>query len=572
MKDVNNLPRPIAKIVRQSEALFATEWFIDILPLIAKALEWTFIYLIGSMGFGYSNIPLLATLHYIKYRAKRNSLTDTMISHMSAAATDNGKCEQDLISTKMEQFPSWVQFPDFDRVEWINKILLKIWPKISREFMTKFVTDFIQPEIKHILDRMHLDTAAGFNVKKIDLGKIPARLGGIKVYSRNTDRNQIVLDCEVIYSGDARFLFTLQGVQAEVKDIIFKGMARVIIQPLLPNFPFVGGFEVYFINTPQLDYGLGGIATFAEIPGANTIIKSIIEDQIRSRFVWPNRFHLYLPIDEMENIADKSFKLAKPFGMLEISLIEARDLLKEDMVGLSDPYAVVKIGERQVSFVDSYAAHTLNPSWNYKSRFVMEDYAGQELTIEVFDYDKTSADDFLGHTSIVVDSLIDKRETDEWIKLDGVKTGDIHVAAKWKEVIDLKDDNSDVTEIDQYVISLYVDSCQNLTRHSKQPYPKCLVRHTQSGVVETTAVRNKTSNPVFEEKFLFYIESVDISAISVEVVDTRSGDESLGRAMVLLSLLNDFPRKEVFDMDFDLVDGPRQDAKITLSAKLYKIK
>ena len=48
---------------------------------------------------------------------------------------------------------------------------------------------------------------------------------------------QIVLDCEVVYAGDARVLFTLQGVQAEIKNIVFKGMARIVIKPLLQTFP-----------------------------------------------------------------------------------------------------------------------------------------------------------------------------------------------------------------------------------------------------------------------------------------------------------------------------------------------
>ena len=173
-------------MLRQSEALFATQWLVDIMPLITKLLEWTFIFLLGAMGCGYGYVLFFASVYFIKYGATRKSLADTMITCMST-----NQWEQEVIGSKMEHFPCWVNFPDYDRVEWINEILAKLWPKIAGGYATEFVNEFIQPEIKRILDRMHLDTVAGFNVKKVDLGRIPARVNGIKVFSRNTGRDQV---------------------------------------------------------------------------------------------------------------------------------------------------------------------------------------------------------------------------------------------------------------------------------------------------------------------------------------------------------------------------------------------
>lgn len=44
----------------------------------------------------------------------------------------------------------------------------------------------------------------------MDLGSIPLRIGGIKVYTRKTSRDEIVMDTELCYAGDARVLITLQ--------------------------------------------------------------------------------------------------------------------------------------------------------------------------------------------------------------------------------------------------------------------------------------------------------------------------------------------------------------------------
>ena len=288
---------------------------------------------------------------------------------------------------------------------------------------------------------------------------------------------------------------------------------------------------------------------------------------------------MFLPIEAVDTIANKSYKLPKPSGVLEINLVEARDLLKKDkkmlIVGLSDPYATVKIGERKISFRDSYATQTVTPKWNYSSRFIMENYHGQEVMIEVFDYDSSSSDDFLGRTCILLDRLISIRDSDDWIKLEGVKKGDIRVAIKWKAAMssDDEDEDGDDAELDQYVVSIYVDSCRNLPGYSggKLPYPKCVLRHAQSGTREETSVRNKTRDPTFEEGFMFLSYNVNAESISVEVVDSKNGDDLLGRVKVPLSSLKHSPRKQFFDMDFDLEDGPGQDAKITLSAKLFQV-
>ncbi len=566
------LPYPVAELIRRSEELFATEWFQTYCPLFAKLAEWTLIYFLAFLGCGYGWVLFLATVHFVKYRSSGQSVSDTILSKLSALTP-----EKEVIGSKMTHFPAWVNFPDFDRVEWINDVLAKLWPNIGC-YATQFVQDFVEPEVLRILDRMKLESVSGFTVKKIDVGKVPARVTGIKAYTRNTDRNEIVLDAEVVLAGDTRILFTLQGVQAEIKNIVFKGMARITLKPLLPTFPFIGGFEFYFINSPLLEYGLGGIGTFAEIPGANALVKAIVEDQIRSRFVWPNRFHLYFPINVVEQISDKSYLLAKPSGVLKIKLIEARDLLKKDRNivggGLSDPYATVKIGERSVSFRDKYVPKTVTPTWNYATRFIMEDWHGQEIGIEVFDWDSNSSDDFLGKTSLKVDRLVDEADTDDWLKLEEVKKGEIHVACNWKEAVALEEDDEedDINDYSYYIVSFFVEACKGLVKSGSKslPYPKCNIKHTQGGF-ESTAVKNKTGDPVFQEGFLFLSESLDTDNLTVEVADTK-GSDSLGRVRVPLSFVKHSPRREFFNVPWNLEDGVSTEATIVLSAKLYGVK
>ncbi len=393
------------------------------------------------------------------------------------------------------------------------------------------------------------------------------------MYSRNVDRGEIVLDVEVLYNGDARVLLSLQGIQAEVKNINFRGMARVTLKPVLRTFPFVGGLEVCFLNRPSLDYSLGGVGAFGEIPGANAVIKAIVEEQIRSRFVWPNRFRLYLPIELVQMLPDKSYLLMKPSGVLEVKVLEARDLLRMDKgltgSGKSDPYAIVTVGMRKVSFRDRYVPKTINPKFDYSTSFEIEDPFGQEVKVELYDYDNSSSDDFLGSKILDLSLLVQRHGGfEEWVTLDGVSRGQVRLGAGWKEAVPL--DDQDETDFDSFILSVFVDSCKNLSTGSngKRPSPKCVLRHTQ-GEVHATAVRPKTRDPVFEESFTFPCRNLDTDNLSVEVVDARSSDARLGSVKVPLLFLKKSRRREFFTMEWKL-DGS-EDGCINLSAKLYGI-
>lgn len=561
------LPWPIAEIIRKSEEAFATQWFNDLSPLFAKLLEWSLFFFLGYFGFGYGWIVFIATVHYAKYRQKTNGLSETIIARLSAMGS-----EQEVLGSALKHFPAWVSFPDFERTEWINDILKQLWPSFDG-YATFFIVNFIEPEIQRILDQLRLETVSRFHVKKVAVGTIPARLGGIKVYDKKASREEIIFDTEVIYNGDAKVLITVQGVQAEIKQISFRGTARVTLKPIFNTFPFVGGFEFYFLNKPLLEYSLGGIGAFAEAPGASQIIKTVVEDQIRSRFVWPNKFHMYLPIDQVAKISDKSFLLAKPAGLLVTNLKGARNLEKKDTSitgsGSSDPYAIVTIGERKINFRDKYVPKTVNPTWDYSAEFIMEDYHGQDIKIDVYDHDNSSSDDFLGRASVALSSIVNTN-FDEWITLEDVKHGDLRMACEWYDAVPLNDRNPE--KFRSYVLSILVDSCKNLAKPGAKtnPYPRCNVKHTQN-LIGSTKTKNKTRDPVFEESFMCVSKNFATESLLFEVVDTKSSDQVLGKVRIPLSFILNSPRREFFNMNYALEEGLNQAATINISAKIYGV-
>ena len=74
----------------------------------------------------------------------------------------------------------------------------------------------------------------------------------------------------------------------------------------------------------------------------------------------------------------KSGKLGDKDGpVLHVDLIKAKDLIKADMIGKSDPYAVLKYGNQKDK--TKVVKNTQNPQWNHSSDFDQDVGEGQPL-------------------------------------------------------------------------------------------------------------------------------------------------------------------------------------------------
>jgi Ca2+-dependent lipid-binding protein len=413
------------------------------------------------------------------------------------------------------------------------------------------------------------------NIQKVDLGGIPARVGGMKVYSsRDANRKEIVMDAEVIYNGDAVVHFTLQGVPVEIKQIVFRGTARVTLKPILDTFPFVGGFEVSFVKPPLLDYKLGRLGTFAEVPAVSSIVKIIVEDQIGSRFVWPNRFRMLLPFESiLQNTNVKKLLLRVPLGLMKVCVKRAKDLVAKDKrlgsSGTSDPYVIMSIGSQKWSFREKYVEKTLNPNFEYVTYLTFEDLGRHDMLFEVFDYDNSSSDDFMGKAALDLNQAIECQSFDKWLSLEEAKHGSINVVCKWRPVLAAEDDESRASG--WHILSLLVESCSGLkTSSGKTPVVKCIASDSR-GNVKFIDTKARSANPVFMESGTFQGGDIDTDCLTVNIVDAKSSD-SFGAAKIPFKYLRSLPEMAFESKAWDLQGGTADDAIVVLSAKLYLLK
>jgi len=528
---------------------------------LAKLLEWSLAFSAGWCGLSYAWLLCAVLCYHALTISRGQSKCKTAVA--AGGHTAHEKVAVQAGGMDLSQLPSWVAFPDFDRAEWINVIMKKVWPKIGN--VANLVTKrLIEPKINEILNRLfpNLDTISQFRIKELVLGSVPARVGGIKVHDRNTTRNEIVMDIEVIYAGDARVRFSLQGLDCELNQIQFRCTARLVLAPLLEALPVVGGLQLYFVQHPTLDYSLGGLASAAELPGISNIVRSLLDSVIRRGFLWPNRFSLFLPVGP-------GMGLTEPGGVVRAQVLQGRHLVSKDLAGKSDPYVVLSVGQSRHSFAEQYVACDVNPVWNYSASFPVEEPAGLSLQLEVYDYDRGDADDFMGRCSLELGTVAGEGRVEQWLPLQDTKKGEVEVVVEWLPVLP-----GPVTSAStRCILSLFIDSCRNLsTGRGSPPFARVEARlgSEQNKAGFCSKPRGPTDQPVYQEQQYFLSSRPTTDFLLVSVVDQKSA-AVLGRVTVQLAFLLRQPNNRFCDMEWRLEGGAGQsESFVTLSAQLWQ--
>ncbi|KAJ4927478.1 hypothetical protein JOQ06_015205 [Pogonophryne albipinna] len=446
------------------------------------------------------------------------------------------------VSKNQRDLPAWVSFPDVEKVEWLNKVLQRVWPFVG-QYLEKLLVETIAPSIR--ASSNHLQT---LSFTKVDMGDKAMKVVGIKAHTEN-DKGQVLLDLYISYVGNVEINVEVKRYfcKAGVKGIQLHGMMRVILEPLIGDVPIVGAVTMFFIQRPKLDINWTGLTNLLDVPGLNIMSDSMIMDAIASFLVLPNR--LVVPLVPGLHVAQLRSPL--PRGVVRIHLLEAQNLAAKDnyvkriMAGLSDPYAILRVGPQ--TFTSKHIDNTDCPKWEEMYEVIVHEVPGQELEVEVYDKD-TDQDDFLGRTKLDLGIVKKSIVVDNWFPLKETTSGRVHFRLEWLTLLPSADRLEEVLKRNESVTSktadppssailvVYLDKAEALPMNKGNKEPNPMVQLSVQDITRESKTCYTTINPEWEEAFTFFIQDPRNQDIDIQVKDADRV-QTLGSLKIPLSRL-----------------------------------
>ncbi|XP_069368906.1 extended synaptotagmin-2-A isoform X10 [Paralichthys olivaceus] len=554
------------------------------------------IYALGYFEFSFSWL-LIGLVVFFWWRRNTGGKLSRLSRALAFFEQEERGAKRSLTTSDL---PPWVHFPDVERVEWLNKTVKQMWPYIC-QFVEKLFLETIEPAVKE--SNAHLSTLC---FSKIDIGEKPLRVNGVKVYTENVDKRQIIMDLQISFVGNTEIDVDIKRYycKAGIKSIQIHGVLRVVMEPLIGDMPLVGALSLFFLKKPLLDINWTGLTNLLDIPGLNGLSDSLIQDIIYSYLVLPNR--VTIPLVGDVELAKLRFPMPK--GVLRIHFLEAQDLEGKDkflgglIKGKSDPYGIVHIGNQQ--FRSKTVKESLHPKWNEVYEALVYEYSGQHLEIELFDEDPDK-DDFLGSLMIDMTELHKEQKVDEWFDLEEAPTGKLHLKLEWLSLLSTTEKLDQVLRsvradrslandgLSSALLVVYLDSAKNLPsnlsdftydglkqlsvfkalkqagkKSSSEPSP--YVQFTVGHKSQESKIRYKTKEPLWEDCLSFLVHNPRRQELEVEVKDDKHKC-TLGNLTVPLSSLlveEDMTLTQCFPLKNS---GPSSTIKLKMALRILSL-
>ncbi|XP_062024206.1 synaptotagmin-4-like [Rosa rugosa] len=536
-------------------------------------------------------------------RSKRRSELAKIIAALARMTVQDSR---KLIAP--QYYPSWVIFTQQQKLSsfhifltWLNQHLDKIWPYVN-EAASELIRSNVEPILKQytpaVLDSLKFST--------LTLGTVAPQFTGISLVESECGAEGVTMEFEIQWDGDPDIVIDINthvglALPVEVKDIGFTGVFRLIFKPLIDQFPCFGAVAYSLREKKKLDFvfKVSG-SEISAIPGVSEALEETIRDAIEDCITWPVRN--IIPIIP----GDYSDLELKPVGTLEVKLVEAKELTNKDIVGKSDPFAVIFIRPLPNRTKTSKVIdNDLNPIWNEHYEFIVEDQSTQRLTVRIFDDEGLQAAEFIGCCQIPLSSLEPGKVKDVWLKLlkdleiqrDTKYRGQVHLELLYcpygtdGNIVNPFDHDFSLTSLEKAlkienltkaelrkistkkkkemfirgVLSVTVISAEDLPKvdfmGKADPYVVLVMKKSEAK--QKTRVITNNLNPVWNQTFDFMVEDALHEMLIVEVWDHDTfGKDRIGRViMTLTRVLMEGEYQECYPIDI------AKSGRITLSLK-----
>lgn len=346
------------------------------------------------LGFIFGISLVIAFVYSENRRSRQRSQRAAHIAAFSRLTVEDSR----KILPK-EFFPPWVVFSQFQKLNWLNSELVKIWPYVNQAG-----SQMIKALVEPILEQYTPTILDSLTFSKLTLGTVAPQFTGVKMVESGD--NGIIMEIELKWDGNPSIILnvkTLLGVALpiQVKNVSFTGIFRLIFKPLVEELPCFGALVYSLREKKKLDFTLKVVGgNTKSIPGLSGAIEDTIRDAVEDSLLWPVRKVIPIVPGNYSNLE------LRPIGVLDVKLVQARNLSNKDLIGKSDPYAVlyirpIKDRVKKSKIIDNQ----LNPVWNEHFEFDVEDIATQHLTVKIFDKEVVQEDELLGYAQVQLKDL-----------------------------------------------------------------------------------------------------------------------------------------------------------------------
>ncbi|CAL5355278.1 unnamed protein product [Camellia sinensis] len=521
------------------------------------------------LGISFGIGLIFGFARYEKIRSKRRSdLATTIAAFARMTVEDSRKI------LPPEFYPSWVVFTQRQKLTWLNVQLKKIWP-----YVNEAASELIRSSAEPILEQYRSVILSSLKFSKLTLGTVAPQFTGVSIIEG--DAKGITMELEMEWDGNPSIILDVKtrvgiGLPIQVKNIGFTGVFRLIFKPLVDEFPCFGAVCYSLMEKKNMDFTLKVVGgELSAIPGISDAIEDTIRNAIEDSITWPVR--KIIPILP----GDYSDLELKPVGTLEVKLVQGKGLTNKDIIGKSDPYAVLFIRPLPDKMKTSkIISNQLNPIWNEHFEFIVEDASTQHLTVRVFDDEGLQPSEFIGCAQIALKDLEPGKVKDVWLKLvkdlvvqrDTKDRGQVHLELLYcpfgtesafrnpfnpdfqltelEKILKTGIDQTEAADIAKSgvqkkrnvilrgVLSVTVISAENLPSvdimGKSDPYVVLIMKKSEQK--SKTRVLINTLNPVWNQTFDFVVEDGLHDLLILEVWDHDTfGKDKMGECIMTLT-------------------------------------
>ncbi|KAI1318055.1 hypothetical protein EDD11_007289 [Mortierella claussenii] len=438
---------------------------------------------------------------------------------------------RELVRTSLEN--------DAETTEWINNFTSKFWliyEPILSATVVQTVDGILVDQTPAFLDSIRLTT--------FTLGTKAPRVESVKAYPKS-DPDVVLMDWRVSFTPtdtedmtprqlrsqiNPKICLTIRvgkgfvgaGMPILVEDISFVGYIRLKLK-LTSNFPHVKTLDFCFLEPPTIDYVLKPVGgeTFgvdiAHIPGLHSFIRDQTHAILGPMMYAPNVYTL-----DLEQMMTAAGSLSSAIGIVQFTIYNARDLKNTELVGSSDPYAKIRLGNRPELASTAVKKNTLNPIWN-ETNIILINNLNEVVCIEIFDKDKVGKDRSLGQAVFDLKALEeDAVQDDVWCRVlrNGKERGAVRVRAAFfpvqKPEPAVAGGEPIPVESDSGILSINIAQAKDIARSAGKTKSFCRIQLNGKVIYETKKLFGTT--PAWGSNTDVFITNLQGAQITAEVI------------------------------------------------------